>query len=379
MSSSRLQTSLTGPVDLLGDQHRLPHEILDRCRAGRSRRPAWSCAPPPCSRGTPRCIRRGRERGLAVLRRRPDLDPVGGHVRGAILRLERGMGEERHLVFGFDSLGRRAARPSATSPCATANAGVRRRSGPGRGCAASIDLLEMLPLPPESQVGSAALDVLAWPATSCPPPPRPRRRGARPGERPSCRRAWLRRSIASVPLKYRTLGGSRRRACRAPARRFRRSAAPVTLSRSVEVLARRADQRPVLGLLQRDLRRRRHGRPPPARRRRSAELRPLGRWVIRLSAARHSAAGDVPSLAPPRRSASRALRRRPGASSPARRSPRGSHWSTCRPRHAIAPEILGRRGKFGFDLGPVAFELFGHQHGQRREDALAHFRAARPG
>ncbi len=56
---------------------------------------------------------------------------------------------------------------------------------------------------------------------------------------------------------------------------------------------------------------------------------------------------------------------------------RAAHALAAAGRHrapdAFAADMLVGRGEFGTDLGPVAVQFFGHQLGQRRIGALAHF------
>ena len=110
MSSSRVHTSLTG---------------CSTCLAMRTAWRMYSCIvprrpkPPPSSMGWTMTLssgmpaaNRGRgERSGGVLRRRPDLDSVGPHMRGAGLRLHGRVGEKRHHVVRLDALcGAREAR-----------------------------------------------------------------------------------------------------------------------------------------------------------------------------------------------------------------------------------------------------------------------------
>ena len=141
----------------------------------------------------------------------------------------------------------------------------------------------------------------------------------------------------------------------------------------VEPPLRRADQLPVLRILQAGPAPAAASAAAAAATRPNVTVRPLGRWVMTLFAARALGGRHVPArggggdqhLA--RGGAGLAqvvLRRADGAAGA------GRHVAP----DAVAPAVLVRRGELGLHLAPVAFELFGDQHRQRGEAALAHLR-----
>ena len=114
--------------DLLRDQHRLPHEILEDAAPAEAAS-EHHLVNHDLARRHAGGVGRDRERRLAVLGGRPDLDQVGGHMRRAVLRLHGRVREKRHLIIRFDALGRRASAAS-TSPSLAADAHIAWRSSP---------------------------------------------------------------------------------------------------------------------------------------------------------------------------------------------------------------------------------------------------------
>ena len=104
MSSSRVQSSFTGTPASLRDPGRLDHVVVGE--------------PPAEAAADPRHVDRDVGLGdaerardelparLRVLGGRPDLDLAVLEMRGAVLRLERGVRDERIEVGGLDDLGR---------------------------------------------------------------------------------------------------------------------------------------------------------------------------------------------------------------------------------------------------------------------------------
>jgi hypothetical protein len=92
-------------ADLFRDQDRLPHEILEDAAPAEAAAQHHLVDHDLVGRHAG-CVRSDGKRGFAVLRGRPDLDPVRRHMRRAVLRLHGGMTEEGHLVVRFDALDR---------------------------------------------------------------------------------------------------------------------------------------------------------------------------------------------------------------------------------------------------------------------------------
>ena len=117
-------------------------------------------------------------------------------VRGAVLRLERRVRDERVVVLGANDLRRaRERRVRRRRPCAASAAApsspARRRSRRSRGCSTATPSGALVPL--DLQL----LARRAWRATSC----RRRWRHRRAGRRATCRRLRRRtRAHAGLPL-----------------------------------------------------------------------------------------------------------------------------------------------------------------------------------
>ena len=146
MSSSRVHTTFTGTFTCLRDLARLDDVVGGRIgapaeAAAREHRVELHLLGLEAEH-----LRRRRLVDALELRAHPDLGAVAAHLHGAVERLHRRVGEERHLVFGDDRLRRapsspRGCRPSsptcpASSPCSRNCCRQRRRSrasrsGPG--------------------------------------------------------------------------------------------------------------------------------------------------------------------------------------------------------------------------------------------------------
>ena len=239
-------------ADLLCDQHRLPHEILDRpapAEAAAGHRAVDHDVAARQAGG----IGRGRQRGLAVLGRRPDLDPVGPDMGGAVLRLHGGMREERNR---YSASMRRAEAASAALTSPLRRPTPSGRASPSRN-APSIVSFETCPLPPKSQVtGSASIACCACHQLSA----TTATASAQPDDAPHALAAHEPAFIdrAQAALEHRALPDRRVEHIGQthvdPVDRPRRD-----LVQDIEAFARRADELPVLGFLQPDMRGRRDG------------------------------------------------------------------------------------------------------------------------
>ena len=182
-------------ADLFRDQDRLPHEILEDAAPAEAAAQHHLVDHDLVGRHAG-CVRRDGKRGFAVLRGRPDLDPVGRHMRRAVLRLHGGMTEEGHLVVRFDAFDRltrgrgrrrrrcdRRARPRRSGPHAIPRELCRWKRGHSR----------------QNPRSPAASPPPFSRATSCPPRPPPRPAVSPRGGCLSCRQAWSRRQIATCP------------------------------------------------------------------------------------------------------------------------------------------------------------------------------------
>ena len=148
---------------------------------------------------------------------------------------------------------------------------------------------------------------------------------------------------------------------------------PVTLSSRVEPLLRRPDERPVLRVLELRLGRRRQFRSGfrDLAKAQGATGRLVGDDALcRLTLGR----GNIPSL---RGGGDQHF---PGRGARlAQVFLRAAHRPAAARRHvapgALPPQIFVGRREFRAHLAPVAFELLGDQHRQRRRDPLPHLRA----
>ena len=190
MSSSRVQTTLTGPSTCLRDAHGLGHVVdLEPATEAAAEQMVVDHDLLQREAGD---LGRGRLRAAQHLRAGPHLAAVLPHVDRAVHRLHRGVREERRLVHRFDLL---AAPASAARGVALASA----RRTPGSRDAASSPCddvggaqLAVRPVVPAD--GERRQPLLRRPHVVG-RPPRPRRRAARPGARPGspspcCRRGW---------------------------------------------------------------------------------------------------------------------------------------------------------------------------------------------
>jgi hypothetical protein len=295
---------------------------------------------------------------------------VGGDKRGAVLRLHGGVGEERHAVVGLDAFGglrecvgdiaivARDARVGAAQ--AVEQAVVDRCGGdPGGGAVIPHDRFRQrvgsfLRAPPavrhhrhHVRISQDTMDAL---------------HAGELGFVDGFQRAFEHRALDDGGVEHvrqAHVDGVDRRA--------------YNLVGHIEAALRRADQFPVFRFLQLDLRGRRHrgGRLRDAAERDGAASGEMGDDAARGGAFR---ARHVP---PRSRRCEQHLARR-GAGAP-QIVLRGRDGAAGAGRHvapgAVAAEVLARRHELGLHLAPVAFELFGDQHGQCGEGALAHLGA----
>ena len=184
MSSSRVQSSFTGvPGHLLGDQDGLGHVVVEGAA------PAEAAAEVDLVDlalvGRQAGGRQGRrERGLAVLRRHPDLAAVRRVLRRGVHRLHRRVVLERIGVDRLDLLGRAGDGGLDVAVLVGARRPGRRRGRPSA-CRRSWRSTPWRSGPRPRRW--AARRARSWPATTCRPPRRPRNRRPAPrGGRPAC-------------------------------------------------------------------------------------------------------------------------------------------------------------------------------------------------
>ena len=143
MSSSRDHISCTGaPGIALAIAHGLLVEVLRCRRAGRSRRPASSCAPRPSRAACPRLAPRPPAMASPFCVATHTSTRSARRPRGGGLRLHRRVVQVRRLVFGLDHL-RRAGQLGLRIAVLRAGGNVRGVE-PGRAGIAAIDSLSTL-------------------------------------------------------------------------------------------------------------------------------------------------------------------------------------------------------------------------------------------